>query len=89
MYNRKSIFLAVNDVPLIGIQTVNHINSYYASLAFDLVENVSNNNNHPHADNNLNATCVLRETIARMKLKKYSDRLWVRNIVVMKFSQIS
>ena len=58
-YNIKEISLAVNDVPLTGIQTVNHFNTYFTSVASDLVRNLSNNNNYPYEDNNLNATCVI------------------------------
>ena len=60
--NRKQVSLPVNDVPLTGIQTVNHFNTYFTSVASDLVRNVSNNNNHLYGDNNLDATCVLRQT---------------------------
>ena len=60
--NRKQMFLVVNDVPLIVIQTVNHFNTYFNSVVSVLVRNLSNNNNHPYGDNKLNATCVLRET---------------------------
>ena len=61
-FNRKQISLSVNDVSLTGIQTVNNFNTYFTSVASDLVRNLSNNNNHPYGDNNLNAQCVLRET---------------------------
>jgi len=64
--NRKQISLSVNDVPLTGIQTVNHFNTYFTSVASDLVRNLSNNNNHPYGDNNLNATCVYAKLV-RMK----------------------
>ena len=61
--NRKQISLAVNDVILTGIQTINNFNTYITSVASDLVKNLSNNNNDLYGDNNnLNATCVLRET---------------------------
>ena len=66
---RKKISLAVDDVPLTGIQTVNHFNAYFTSVASDLVGILSNNNIHPYGDNNLNATCVLRET-SEDELKK-------------------
>ena len=50
--NRKQISLAVNDVPLTDIQTVNHFNIYFTSVATDLVRNLSNNNNNLYGDNN-------------------------------------
>ena len=56
------ISLAVNDVPLTGIQTVIHFNIYFTSTASDLVGKLSNNNNHPYGDNNFYVTCVLLET---------------------------
>ena len=58
--NRKQISLAVNDISQTGIQTVYHFNTYFTSVASDLVGNVSNNNNHPYGDCTLNAACVLR-----------------------------
>ena len=48
--------------PLTGIQTINHFNNYFTFVASDLVRILSNNDNHPYGDNNLNATCVLRQT---------------------------
>ena len=39
--NILQISLAVNDVPLTGIQTVNHFNSFVTSVASDLMENLS------------------------------------------------
>ena len=53
--NRKQTPLAVNDVPLTCIQTVNNFNTYFTPVASDLVGNFSNNINHPCA------TCVSRE----------------------------
>ena len=86
--SRKQISLAVNDVPLTGIQTVNNSITYYASVASDLVRNVSNNNNHPYGDNNLNVSCVLRES-SEDEVKRYSDHLMVRSTMVIQFSQVS
>ena len=57
--NRKQISLAVT---ITGIQTLNHLILYFTSVASDLMRNLSNINNHPYRDNNLNVTCVLRET---------------------------
>ena len=64
--NIKQISLAVDDVPLPGIQTVNYFNTYFTPVASDVVGNLSNNNYYPYGDNNFNVTCVLRETIVRM-----------------------
>ena len=61
LIQKANILIAVNDIPLTGIQTVTHFYTYFTSVASDLVKNVSNNNNHLYGDNNLNATCVLRE----------------------------
>ena len=49
-------------VPLTGFQTVNHFNTYFTSVASDLVGNLSNNNSHHYEENYFNAKCVLRET---------------------------
>ena len=61
--NIKQIALAENDVTLTDMQTVNHFNTYFTSVASDLVGNISNNNNHPYGDNIFNVTSVLRETM--------------------------
>ena len=81
--HKKEISLAVNNVPLSGIQRVDNFNTYFTSVASDLVGNLSNNNNHPKGDNNLNATSVLRETsedeVEKMVLRSFEGMKYHRD----------
>ena len=79
--NRKQISLAVKDVPLTCTQTVNNCNTFFTSVASDLVGTWSNNNNGPYGDINLNAHVLWEasEDIVQKILRSFEDKKYHRD----------